>query len=265
MNIFSILDVPSLLFSGSAVVAGGIAGGRNIQKGFLVARDIAIPIGIVGTLIGFVNILSMIDDPSALGPSVGIAFLTTFYGILIFALCHTLSTWYPKKSIASQEPVVIQNALAIGVFTIFLIGGITYKGSLFHFMDITSLGFVLLIVLLPTFLEKQNTPEQKSYLEHKSLVICKYSLIALVAGILYSGISVLMNLADPAAIGPAMAIGLVTPLYCCLFIVAGRMINITLTNPQPLQDIYTNTVISSMMLVVALFILFCVGVLFSLV
>lgn len=39
--------------------------------------------GMAGTLIGLVNMLSQLDDPSSLGPSMAVALLTTFYGVLM--------------------------------------------------------------------------------------------------------------------------------------------------------------------------------------
>ncbi|GIX47039.1 MAG: hypothetical protein KatS3mg131_1250 [Candidatus Tectimicrobiota bacterium] len=39
--------------------------------------------GMIGTLIGLVQMLSTMDDPKSLGPKMAIALLTTFYGALI--------------------------------------------------------------------------------------------------------------------------------------------------------------------------------------
>ena len=39
--------------------------------------------GMIGTLIGLVNMLKMLDDPSAIGPQMAVALLTTLYGSLI--------------------------------------------------------------------------------------------------------------------------------------------------------------------------------------
>ena len=39
--------------------------------------------GMIGTLIGLVQMLQNMDDPSAIGPSMAIALLTTFYGAIL--------------------------------------------------------------------------------------------------------------------------------------------------------------------------------------
>ena len=39
--------------------------------------------GIIGTLIGLVNMLSSMDDPKSIGPAMAVALLTTLYGAMI--------------------------------------------------------------------------------------------------------------------------------------------------------------------------------------
>ncbi|MEG2770023.1 MAG: MotA/TolQ/ExbB proton channel family protein, partial [Oscillospiraceae bacterium] len=39
--------------------------------------------GMLGTLIGLINLLKQMDDPSALGPAMAVALITTFYGSLL--------------------------------------------------------------------------------------------------------------------------------------------------------------------------------------
>ena len=55
------------------------------QKGqdiFRAIGDAAPAFGMIGTLVGLVQMLVSLDDPSALGPGMAIALLTTFYGAL---------------------------------------------------------------------------------------------------------------------------------------------------------------------------------------
>ena len=39
--------------------------------------------GMIGTLIGLINMLQKLDDPSAIGPQMSVALVTTLYGSLI--------------------------------------------------------------------------------------------------------------------------------------------------------------------------------------
>lgn len=54
--------------------------GRSIWKAM---GDTAPAMGMIGTLIGLVQMLSNMDDPKAIGPSMAVALLTTLYGALI--------------------------------------------------------------------------------------------------------------------------------------------------------------------------------------
>jgi chemotaxis protein MotA len=47
------------------------------------AADYAPAMGLIGTLIGLVQMLGRLDDPSAIGPSLAVALLTTFYGAVL--------------------------------------------------------------------------------------------------------------------------------------------------------------------------------------
>ncbi len=42
--------------------------------------------GMIGTLIGLVQMLNMLSDPSSIGPAMAIALLTTFYGTILSTL-----------------------------------------------------------------------------------------------------------------------------------------------------------------------------------
>jgi len=42
--------------------------------------------GMIGTLIGLIQMLSKLDDPSSIGPAMAVALLTTFYGSLLSSM-----------------------------------------------------------------------------------------------------------------------------------------------------------------------------------
>ncbi|OFX10605.1 MAG: flagellar motor protein MotA [Alphaproteobacteria bacterium RIFOXYD12_FULL_60_8] len=89
-----------LLFKGMALVVDGVPGdeveniiGREI--GAILTRharatdilrraaEISPAMGLIGTLIGLVQMLGSLDDPSSIGPSMAVALLTTFYGAIM--------------------------------------------------------------------------------------------------------------------------------------------------------------------------------------
>ena len=57
---------------------------HNAGQIFLRAMAIQFPVfGMVGTLIGLIQILMHIDDPSTIGPALATALMTTFYGLIL--------------------------------------------------------------------------------------------------------------------------------------------------------------------------------------
>ncbi len=44
--------------------------------------DAAPAMGLIGTLVGLVQMLAQLDDPASIGPSMAVALLTTFYGVI---------------------------------------------------------------------------------------------------------------------------------------------------------------------------------------
>lgn len=55
---------------------------RMGQSLLLTWGSLAPAFGMIGTLIGLVQMLSSLDDPEAIGPGMAVALLTTFYGVL---------------------------------------------------------------------------------------------------------------------------------------------------------------------------------------
>jgi chemotaxis protein MotA len=55
--------------------------------------------GMIGTLIGLVQMLKTLDDPAAIGPSMAVALLTTLYGaILAFLIFNPIADKLENRS-----------------------------------------------------------------------------------------------------------------------------------------------------------------------
>jgi chemotaxis protein MotA len=54
-----------------------------VHKAWLSIADAAPALGMAGTIIGLVGMFAAMDDPAKLGPSMALALLTTFYGVVI--------------------------------------------------------------------------------------------------------------------------------------------------------------------------------------
>ncbi len=74
------------------------------------AGEIAPAMGLIGTLIGLVQMLSTLSDPTTIGPSMSIAIITTFYGALLaYVVFLPLATKLERE--AEQERQLSQLCL----------------------------------------------------------------------------------------------------------------------------------------------------------
>ncbi|NMM46358.1 flagellar motor protein MotA [Rhodospirillaceae bacterium KN72] len=53
------------------------------------AAEISPAMGLIGTLVGLIQMLANLDDPNSIGPSMAVALLTTFYGALLSNMVFT--------------------------------------------------------------------------------------------------------------------------------------------------------------------------------
>jgi len=72
--------------------------------------------GMIGTLIGLINLLGKLDDPSNIGPSMSVALVTTFYGsVLANFVCSPIAN---KLDIKSREEVQEKEMIIEGILSI---------------------------------------------------------------------------------------------------------------------------------------------------
>lgn len=64
---------------------------RNVRTASVLrkAADISPAMGLIGTLVGLVQMLGNLEDPSTIGPSMAVALLTTFYGAVLANVVFT--------------------------------------------------------------------------------------------------------------------------------------------------------------------------------
>ena len=87
--------------------------GQNVFKSL---GDSAPAFGMIGTLIGMVQMLSSMDDPAKIGPAMGVALLTTLYGAVIANLiCWPLAEKLTLNSEKEQlnKCIILEAAIAI--------------------------------------------------------------------------------------------------------------------------------------------------------
>ena len=72
--------------------------------------------GMIGTLIGLVQMLQALEDPAAIGPSMAVALLTTMYGAIIaFVICNPIAS---KLEVRSGEETLRKTLAVVGVESI---------------------------------------------------------------------------------------------------------------------------------------------------
>ena len=87
--------------------------GQNVFKGM---GDLAPAFGMIGTLIGLVQMLSSMSDPASIGPSMAVALLTTLYGALIANfICLPLADKLALRSQQEQQTKSIIREAAVGI------------------------------------------------------------------------------------------------------------------------------------------------------
>jgi len=72
--------------------------------------------GMAGTIVGLIGVMENLSDPSQLGPSVAVAFLTTLYGTLLSNL--VFSPLSNKLKYKSEEEQLIRDLIIEGVLAI---------------------------------------------------------------------------------------------------------------------------------------------------
>lgn len=72
--------------------------------------------GMVGTLIGLVQMLANLDDPSSIGPKMAVAMITTFYGAILANLFFLPMS--EKLKIRNEEEIVNMSIVFEGVISI---------------------------------------------------------------------------------------------------------------------------------------------------
>ncbi len=101
----AVQDVP-MLYQGLSMVIDGTSGddverimrrevqaiGQRSSRSVAVLRkaaEISPAMGLIGTLVGLIQMLGNLDDPSSIGPSMAVALLTTFYGAILSNVVFT--------------------------------------------------------------------------------------------------------------------------------------------------------------------------------
>jgi chemotaxis protein MotA len=83
---------------------------------FATMGNFAPALGMIGTLIGLVQMLQSMEDPSTIGPAMAVALLTTFYGsVLANLVCMPIAG---KLRTRSKEETLVKEMILEGVVSL---------------------------------------------------------------------------------------------------------------------------------------------------
>ncbi|OHC74787.1 MAG: flagellar motor protein MotA [Rhodospirillales bacterium RIFCSPLOWO2_12_FULL_58_28] len=80
------------------------------------AAEFAPAMGLIGTLVGLVQMLGHLDDPSTIGPSMAVALLTTFYGAVLANIVFLPLASKLERN--SAEETLVNNVYLMGAASI---------------------------------------------------------------------------------------------------------------------------------------------------
>lgn len=86
------------------------------QAIFETMASLAPAFGMIGTLIGLINMLKTLDDPSSVGPNMAVALVTTFYGSILANLLFTPMA--NKLKYRSSQEILYKEIMLEGMLSI---------------------------------------------------------------------------------------------------------------------------------------------------
>jgi chemotaxis protein MotA len=86
------------------------------QRLFKTMASFAPAFGMIGTLIGLVQMLQSMNDPSAIGPGMAVALITTFYGAVMANLVFLPMA--AKLKLRSEQEILVKDVIIAGILSI---------------------------------------------------------------------------------------------------------------------------------------------------
>lgn len=237
-----LIDMPSVLVSVSALfMAAVIAFGVNRGLMLALARDAVLPMGSLGLLIGSVKMLHALDDPAVVRPALGVGFLTVLYSLILYTFLIGIDPNARRTAPVLKGMHLVRMVLGHFLLAAVLYAAMAYKSPMLIFVDPTSIVLVVLGVGVPAGIGAMQ-PEA-----HRLRTILDRVLNACLCttgiGMLIGGIGMAQSFGDPAAIGPFMAVGLLTPLYSGVIFLFCGLLRHCLLDDDDLPSIQSKTLL----------------------
>jgi hypothetical protein len=199
----SLFDLPSLLVVVLGLLFAALSG-RFTRASLTVMDAVVLPVGLVGTLIGLVQMLQQMDDPTKIGPAISLALYTALYAA--FAKICLQARLTSKASPAPEDPGA-RGWVAVILLLIMLGSAIAMGCPLFTFVDVDAVVTLLLAMAIIAGVTRSAG--------HPDLLVSLARFLPFVGlfTLYLSLVELLPGLDDPSTIGPTLAWGLLGLLY----------------------------------------------------
>ena len=205
-----ILDAASFV-----IVVGGLAGfaltASFSRASLTIVVDLAYPVGLLGCSIGWVGILQNMIDPKAIAPIMAISFLPVLYAAVIHGLASGRS-----RDLSEIDSTFVKKLVGSLVFVGLVIWAMDSAAGIGAFIDLSTVVLVVLSILFFVIFDRVSGDTSKYGWGVRFLGI---GLLGFSIGF----ITMLANLDDPKAIGPAVAVAFLSLTYALFLLCIGRI------------------------------------------
>lgn len=210
MSFGSLLDLASLTFIvGSLLSIAAVVRFRPNQ--FRLLADAALPIGLVGFLIGVVSMLAAVSDPDRIAPALAVAILTVLYsGAVRLVLSDTLNQ--PVETEHSMTGKAL-GTLGFLAMTMWAMVAVSAAGAIVFWEPRVALTLISLTAVILGVGRALNL----QYLTGWANKLVGLAWLGFTAGI----VAALPNLDTPASLGPALAFSILSLLYALIALILG--------------------------------------------
>ena len=194
-----------------SIVVGGLAGfaltASFSRASLTIVVDLAYPVGLLGCTIGWIGILQNMSDPKAMAPIMAISLLPVLYAAVIHGLASGRS-----RDLSEIDSTFVKKLVGSLVFVGLVIWAMDSAAGMGAFLDLSTVVLVVLSILFFVIFDRVSGDTSKYGWGVRFLGI---GLLGFSVGF----ITMLANLDDPKAIGPAVAVAFLKPDLCSLLVV----------------------------------------------
>ena len=205
-----ILDAASFV-----IVVGGLAGfaltASFSRASLTIVVDLAYPVGLLGCTIGWIGMLQNMSDPKAMAPIMAISLLPVLYAAVIHGLASGRS-----RDLSETDSTFVKKLVGSLVFVGLVIWAMDSAAGMGAFLDLSTVVLVVLSILFFVIFDRVSGDTSKYGWGVRFLGI---GLLGFSVGF----ITMLANLDDPKAIGPAVAAAFLSLTYALFLLCIGRI------------------------------------------